>query len=194
MIRTGTSELMMRTMRSLDSVAKQLRDIQDRNMDSLCGYDPGCPVGIIPPDMYRLDSPVRCSQAAVWHLKAGTPPEHMMLQACDRHLAACVAMLHSAGHEPSMHEMGSACGLPRTFWVDTSGSSLCTGWEGMRELGLVTEIFSRIHSEPDGDRCVCECPACTPWQHLVGECDEVMDEIGITHLNYMRLSMEGRIN
>lgn len=178
-------------MRTLESVVEELRLIQE-NMDSLCGFDPGQPTGLIRPSMQWLDSPIRCTLSAVWHLKAGKPPDHMMLQSCDRHLAMCQRLVRDHNLVPSIHEYGSTCGLPGTFWVDDLNA--CASQEVMFELGLFQTITSKIQDEADPNRCTCRCPACNHWMHLIGECDRAIDTFGYTHTHYAKLTMEERVN
>lgn len=178
-------------MRTIESVAKEIRERQ-LHFDSLCGYDPGQPVGLIHPSLARYDSPVRCTTGAVWHLKAGSPPEHMMLQSCDRHFAMCAKLIRDGGLEPSIHEYGSACGLPNTFWLDDYNA--CAGQEAMFELGLLRKVESAIESEHDHRRCVCPCPTCQTWIHLASECGLAIDALGYTHHQYIAMAMGERTN
>lgn len=178
-------------MRTIESVVKELYKRQ-HNMDSLCGYDHGQPPGLMAPNTPWADSPLRCTFGAAWHLMVGAPPNHYMLQACDRHLAMCQLACRETGEAPSLHEFAGACGLPGTFWL--ADYNACASQETMWELGLLYTVESAIKHEEDSNRCVCNCPSCKTWIHLTGECDRAIDMLGYTHTQYAKLTMGVEVN
>lgn len=99
---------------------------------STCGHNPTIPLG-------REDPAADCGLPARWHvmvkgLVLGQPYE-TQLMACDAHQGRAIG----TGQLVSMHEVGSACGLEGTWWVNVGqgAGSLCVTEETGLELGYL---------------------------------------------------------
>ena len=107
--------------------------VQDRSGSSGCGYNPD-----------KDDNPANdCNQPSRWHIRCrGDNPEqfHGML-ACDLHLCRILGGIY-AETVIGQHEVGSACGLENTWWIEQPDEcgSFCVTVELGVELGLLRYV------------------------------------------------------
>lgn len=120
-------------MRSIEEVEQDmgLPRYSDRpRYTSCCTYNPS------EDDDPRLD----CAQPSRWHLrlKANNEVGSASVQACDRHLSKILGTRYAEAML-DRHEMGSACGLEDSWWIDRQDdtTSFCVTVERGVELGYL---------------------------------------------------------
>ena len=126
---------MGRVLRTVEEVEEALGFDPKRPHHHLFGS--GCGYNLDRDD----DSAHDCNMPARWHVRCrGEGTDYMML-ACDRHVGRILGG-HYAEALKAYHEVGSACGLEGTWWIDQEGDcgSLCVTEERGVELGFLKYV------------------------------------------------------
>jgi hypothetical protein len=102
-----------------------------------CGYNPGI----------EYDPAADCNQPSSWHVQVRSSDASGItsLLACEQHVSRIIAGPY-ADTVISFHEIGSACGLEGSWWIDLKGDagSACFTLEKGLEMGLL----ERVEDEP----------------------------------------------